>query len=106
MSAINEDCEFDTCRSAVIENGIERSPNGPAGKNDIINQNHARAINGKFNLTPLQLRVFMEMLEVIAIERNIEHSETNIRAFFTKSCCDTLRDFITTTPNPYEINRL
>ena len=95
MAAVDEHGELDLGRAAVIGKGVERGADGTAGEKHVVHEDDVRAVHGEGNVAFLDGGVFAEVLEVVAIERNIEHAEREFPAILLgKQRQNPLRHFI------------
>jgi hypothetical protein len=81
VTPINEDGQLDAGRAAVIHNGIHRCPDSPAGKENIIKQNHSVPFNRKRDVGLSNRQMQAMSLEIIAVEGDINFANRNFAAF-------------------------
>jgi hypothetical protein len=97
MAAIDQYGELDLAGAAVVRNGIERGADGPAGEKNVIDEDDGGIIEWYIDLAALEFRVFAEMAEVIAVERDIEDAEVDFAIILGEERAEALGDFIATT---------
>lgn len=104
VSPVNQDREVHLGRTAVVKKGVEGRPNGPASEDDIVHQNDVGTINRKINFTTLQGGITAEVLVVVAIQRDVENPQTDLRSLPTEKLENPLGHLISPTANTHQMN--
>jgi hypothetical protein len=106
MTPVDQNCKINLRWTTVVEESIQSRPDSTASKDDIINQDNMRAIDGEIDRTTLKRRITAKMLVIVTIERNVQNSEPSLRTTFDKLCKDSFRHLVTATPDSYKVDGL
>ena len=75
MSAVDQDGEFHLGGSAVVGKSVESGADRATGKKNVIDEDDVRSVYWKRDIAFLEFRVRVEVLEIVAVEGDIEDSE-------------------------------
>ena len=75
MAAVDERRQLDLGRAPVVGQRIERGTDGAAREEHVVHEDDVRAVNREAYVAFLKRRVRVEVLEIVAIQRDIERAE-------------------------------
>lgn len=105
MSSVDEDSQLDLPRSAVVRKRVKGGADGPPGEKNIIDEDQMRTLDFERDVALLKLWILVQMLVVIAIERDIENSESKLAILLGQKIADTLGHLIAAAADPDQCDR-
>jgi hypothetical protein len=78
MAAIDQDRQTDARRASQVADGIEGGADRPTREQDVIHQHHLGTVDVKRDLGAAQHGPARDVLEIVAVERDIDRADVNI----------------------------
>lgn len=80
ISAVHQNGKLDTSRATVIHQRVNRGSGGPTCEKNVVKKDNVRALDVKIDLASVQSRNIAEIIEIIAIKRDIERAKRDVVA--------------------------
>jgi len=75
MAAVDQDDQADLRGPAEVADRVEGGSDGPAGVEDVVDEDDLRAVDGEGDLGPAEHGPAVAVAEVIAVERDVERPD-------------------------------
>lgn len=79
MTAVNENCQLNTARTAQVHDGVQSSADGTTRVQDVVHQHDALAVDAKGNVGGVDRGSEIGRI-VIAVEADVQAAERNFDA--------------------------
>ena len=94
VAAVDQNGELHLGRAPVVGERIESGADGAAGEEDVVHENDVGAIDGERDVAFLELRVRVKVLEIVAVERDVEDAEAEFAVVGGKFGQEAFRDLV------------
>src|SRR6266550_4225621 len=75
VAPVDEQRELDPLRPAEVDQRVHRGTHGPAGEEHVVDEEDAPPVDGERDVGPLHHRVLEAAVQVVAVERDVDHAE-------------------------------
>ena len=75
MAPVDEHRELDPLRPAEVDQRVHRGTHRPAGEEHVVDEEDAPPVDGERDVGPLHHRVLEAAVQVVAVERDVDHAE-------------------------------
>ena len=80
VAAVDQDGQADARRPAEVADRVQRRADGPAGEQDVVDQDDLGAVDVERDLGPAQDRPAVALAEVVAVERDVDGADGDLVA--------------------------
>src|SRR2546428_1430358 len=80
VTAVDENRELDRLRPPEVDERVHGGADGPAGEEHVVDQEDPFPLDGERDVGAVDHRVLEAPVEVVAVERDVDHAERNRRS--------------------------